>query len=242
MTDSNTSPNPNPSLAEKFKRRSKEAATFMGAVAILIPVGGKILDEGKLVACKHFIDCSVSSKPENQNRSDEIYSEKSIVEHESEFLGISIKYPIGLLSLDDTKQQMGKLHLVDKEQNTRVIISRIPRKINQGVIEEREKEAKTLSDSGQLITYKAPEKSENISNWYVISGIVDGDVFYTRRYFVRNEIISYEVRFPKSDQENMCNLSIYYEMNSNLIRNMIFMLFFSRHIFTSEITERMQSH
>ena len=70
-----------------------------------------------------------------------------------------------------------------------------------------------LSEMGQLekfgytITYIAPQKEKNWDNWYVISGLANGNVIYLKRWVVADDIISVEFSFQK-DQSAMYDVLI----------------------------------
>ena len=47
------------------------------------------------------------------------------------------------------------------------------------------------------LTYIAPEKGQNWSNWYVLSGINHGTELYFRRWYAEDSIVSREFMYPK---------------------------------------------
>ena len=48
-----------------------------------------------------------------------------------------------------------------------------------------------------ILTYIAPDKEENWSNWYVLSGVRRGSVFYYRRWYLPDSVVSMEFEYPK---------------------------------------------
>jgi hypothetical protein len=47
------------------------------------------------------------------------------------------------------------------------------------------------------VTYIAPEREQNWSNWYVLSGVNHGTEFYFRRWYCEDSIVSIEFMYAK---------------------------------------------
>jgi hypothetical protein len=54
-----------------------------------------------------------------------------------------------------------------------------------------------LTKMGYTLTYIAPERENNWSNWYVISGLKRGTEFYFRRWYSEDSVVSIEFMYPK---------------------------------------------
>jgi len=65
------------------------------------------------------------------------------------------------------------------------------------------------------VTYVAPEKEKNWTNWYVLSGLSNNTVIYIRRWYERDSIVSIEFFFPK-DQQPLYEVLIPY-MTQNFV-------------------------
>jgi hypothetical protein len=61
----------------------------------------------------------------------------------------------------------------------------------------RQSEIDTLTGLGFVVTYMAPEKDKNWTNWYVLSGLNHGTEFYFRRWYCNDGVVSMEFTYPK---------------------------------------------
>ena len=61
----------------------------------------------------------------------------------------------------------------------------------------RENEVAQLKKMNFSVTYVAPEKEQNWSNWYVLSGVNHGTEFYFRRWYCEDSIVSIEFMYAK---------------------------------------------
>src|SRR4029077_1209666 len=61
----------------------------------------------------------------------------------------------------------------------------------------RQNEIDDLKRMDFFLTYIAPEREENWSNWYVLSGVKHGTVFYFRRWLADDSVVSIEFVYPK---------------------------------------------
>ena len=139
---------------------------------------------------------------------------KFTVYHSSE-LKATFNYPSNILSLNDRKRNENQLFLQDGEGQIRV-------KINRGAIEDthdvklaREHELAALEKMNNTVTYVAPEKEKNWSNWYVLSGVSNNTVFYFRRWYEKDSILSMEFFFPKNQQP------LYEFLIPNMVQNFV---------------------
>ena len=107
----------------------------------------------------------------------------------------SVGFPSNILALDNTKRKERVLFL--RDGNGKVIVT-ISRKAldEKNVKIARETELASLR-SDYSVTYIAPEKEENWSNWYVLSGVGHGTEFYYRRWLCPDSIVSIEFEYAK---------------------------------------------
>ncbi|MDD9910248.1 MAG: hypothetical protein OXR62_11200 [Ahrensia sp.] len=208
---------PNHNWAVRVKDRSKEIAVALGAITILVPTVGALYGEVKEQLCLHVVECTpdeplVNTKPEQQQPvsptsnagtagGSEIESpQQKLQYYTSDVLRISFAFPEAILTLHNVDRFEGVISLLDSSANTRVVFRRKAAESLDDMAVQQDREAEALAQSGHVITYKAPEKAKNRSNWYVLSGLKDGNGFYYRRTLVGKEMVSYEVRYPKSQQ------------------------------------------
>lgn len=124
---------------------------------------------------------------------------KYSVYHSSD-LNITFSYPSNILSLSDRDRKENRLLLVDGEGRTRVKITRSGVGDPHEIRLARDQEVAALEKMNQTVTYVAPEKEKNWSNWYVISGLPNNTVFYFRRWIEKDSTVSIEFFFPKDQQ------------------------------------------
>ena len=62
----------------------------------------------------------------------------------------------------------------------------------------REQEIEDLKRMDYTLTYVAPEKEQNWSNWYVLSGVKRGTEFYFRRWYSDDSVVSLEFIYPRN--------------------------------------------
>jgi hypothetical protein len=111
-------------------------------------------------------------------------------------LGVVIVFPNNILTLDTTERKQRELTLRDRNGGVTVKISRTVRSEQKDVKMAREDEVAQLRKMDFNVTYIAPEKDQNWSNWYVLSG-VRGNEFYFRRWYCPDSIVSIEFNYPK---------------------------------------------
>jgi hypothetical protein len=130
--------------------------------------------------------------------------EPSYESYRSEELGVGIIYPTNVLSLDTTQRKQRVLLLRNAYGAALIKISRTTGISSADVRVERQKEVDDLRKMNFNLTYIAPEKEENWSNWYVLSGVRHGSVFYYRRWYTPESVVSMEFDYPK-DQALLFN-------------------------------------
>jgi hypothetical protein len=123
--------------------------------------------------------------------------EPSYESYKSEELGVAITYPTNFLSLDTTQHRQRVLLLRNAYGVALIKITRTVGVSGQDVRIERQKEIDELRKMNFTVTYIAPEKEENWSNWYVLSGVRHGSVFYYRRWYASESVVSMEFDYPK---------------------------------------------
>jgi hypothetical protein len=61
----------------------------------------------------------------------------------------------------------------------------------------RQNEVAELTRMNFTVTYIAPEKDHNWSNWYVLSGISHATEFHFRRWYTQDSVVSIEFMYAK---------------------------------------------
>jgi hypothetical protein len=117
--------------------------------------------------------------------------------YNSSDLGVTVAYPRNLFSLDTTERKERKLSLRDGDGQILVRVLRTDLPDHKDVKLGREKEIDELRKLNYTLTYIAPEKERNWSNWYVLSGVKHGTEFYFRRWYSDDSVVSIEFVYPK---------------------------------------------
>ena len=125
-------------------------------------------------------------------------TEPSYSVYNSAELGVTVVFPINILSLDTTERSQRKLSLRDGDGQRVVTITRTALPEQKDVKLARQKEVDELRKLNYTLTYIAPERDTNWANWYVVSGVSNGTVFYYRRWFCDDSVVSMEFAFPKA--------------------------------------------
>jgi TIR domain-containing protein len=112
-------------------------------------------------------------------------------------LAVTLVYPNNILTLDDTERMQSILTLRDHRGNVLVKITRLPLPGTNDPKVARQNEIASLKSMNFTITYMAPEKDSNWTNWYVLSGLGYGGEFYFRRWFLEDSQVSMEFTYPK---------------------------------------------
>jgi hypothetical protein len=112
-------------------------------------------------------------------------------------LGVAVTFPDNILTLDNTARAQRKLMLVDGDGLPVVVIKREALPDQTNVRLARENEDSALTRMNYKVTYRGPEKEENWSNWYVLSGVNYGSEFYYRRWYCDDSVVSIEFVYPK---------------------------------------------
>jgi hypothetical protein len=112
-------------------------------------------------------------------------------------LGVTVVFPNNIFSMDTTERAQRKLSLRDGEGRQIILISRTPLPAHRDIKTGRQEEVNELTKMGYTLTYIAPEKENNWSNWYVVSGVKRGTEFYFRRWYSEDSVVSMEFMYPK---------------------------------------------
>jgi hypothetical protein len=113
-------------------------------------------------------------------------------------LGVMIIFPNNILTLDTTEREQRQLILKDGNGQQVVKILRTALAERKDVKIAREDEVIQLKKMNFSLTYVAPEKEKNWSNWYVLSGVSHGTEFYFRRWYCPDSVVSIEFMYDKS--------------------------------------------
>jgi hypothetical protein len=111
-------------------------------------------------------------------------------------LGVTVAFPHNILSLDNTERIQRRLTLRDANGVPLIRISRTPLPGHKDITQGRQQEIDELAKSMYTVTYIAPEKAQNWSNWYVLSGVRHGTKFYFRRWYADDSVVSMEFIYP----------------------------------------------
>ncbi len=112
-------------------------------------------------------------------------------------LGVVVVFPNNIFTLDTTERKQRELSLRDGNGQAVVKISRTVLSEQKDVKIARENEVAQLKKMSYSVTYIAPEKEQNWSNWYVLSGVIRGTEFYFRRWQCPDSIVSIEFMYDK---------------------------------------------
>ncbi len=130
-------------------------------------------------------------------------------------LGLTVVFPNNILTLDNTQRLERKLTLRDGNGQPVVNVRKAALPESKDPKLGRQNEFNSLTGIGFVITYMAPEKDQNWTNWYVLSGINRGTEFYFRRWYCDDGLISMEFTYPK-DQAPLFD-SLVQPMTSQLV-------------------------
>jgi TIR domain len=116
--------------------------------------------------------------------------------YEAADLGVTFTYPRDVFFLNTTERRQGKIALANSDGVPVVTIRRNDLPAGANIKLAQQNEVDELKRNNVTPTYIAPEKEQNWSNWYVISGLSRGNVFYYRRWYTDDSIVSIEFFFP----------------------------------------------
>ncbi len=125
-------------------------------------------------------------------------------------LKITFSYPDNILSLNDRQRKQNVLLLQDGTGQVRLMITRKPYEDIHDVAMARDRESAALEKLGSAVTY---ERTLGIS--YVLSGVSNNTVFYFRRWFETDGIVSIEFTYP-IEQKPLYNILI-----NDMIKNFV---------------------
>ena len=106
-------------------------------------------------------------------------------------LGVTVVFPNNIVSLDNTQRRQRKLVFLDPQGVGLITVTRRDLPDHQDPKTGRENELAKLAAMNVVVTYIAPEKEQNWSNWYVLSGLDQGTEFYFRRWYTPDSIVMY---------------------------------------------------
>ncbi|MEO6014675.1 MAG: toll/interleukin-1 receptor domain-containing protein [Devosia sp.] len=117
--------------------------------------------------------------------------------YDSAELGFHIAFPEEVLDVDSSEVQQKRILLRDRSGQAAAIASRSDAlgEADARLAQQLEKDA--LLARGCTITYEAPQKQANWSNWFVVSGVCGADVYYLRRWYAGGSAVAMEFNFPK---------------------------------------------
>ena len=117
--------------------------------------------------------------------------------YRSQELELTVIFPNNIFTLDTTERMQRKLVLRDSDGQPTIKIMRTAVPEHRNVKLGRENEVSELTRMNFSVTYIAPEKEQNWSNWYVLSGINRGTEFYFRRWYCNDSVVSIEFMYAK---------------------------------------------
>jgi hypothetical protein len=123
-------------------------------------------------------------------------SEAPYDKYEARDLGVTFSYPRDVFFLNTTERRQGKVALANSDGVPVVTIRRSDLPGVADIKLAQQNEVNELKRNNFTPTYIAPEKEQNWSNWYVISGLSRGMVFYYRRWHAEDSVVSIEFFFP----------------------------------------------
>ena len=112
-------------------------------------------------------------------------------------LGVTVIYPNNIFTLDNTERKQRKLAFKDGDGQTLIRVLRTPIPEVRDPKLGRQNEITELMSMNFVLTYIAPEKDDNWTNWYVLSGLNHGTEFYFRRWYSDDSVVSMEFTYPK---------------------------------------------
>jgi TIR domain len=123
-------------------------------------------------------------------------AEVAFDKYEAADLGVTFTYPRDVFFLNTTERRQGKIALINSDGKPVVTIRRAALPAASDIKLAQQNEVDELKRNDFTPTYIAPEKEQNWSNWYVISGLSHGNVFYYRRWHTDDSVVSMEFFFP----------------------------------------------
>ena len=121
-------------------------------------------------------------------------------EFTSRELGINGVFPRNTLSLDDRQRKQQLLLFRDGNGTPIVKMFRTQAAGEDDPRAAQTTEVANLESQGYVVTSTAPQLEKNWSNWYVITGLKSGTVFYYRRWYQGDTIFSVEFAYPQQSQ------------------------------------------
>jgi hypothetical protein len=113
------------------------------------------------------------------------------VTYRSDILGVKFVYPMKQLSLDTTKEYLGRLPMFNQHGDPEAEICASPLPPNRDVAKGSLEEKRKLHASGHIITFGRTQK-----DLYVISGRqTDGLIYYVKRWYLTDRVLSMEFHY-----------------------------------------------
>lgn len=114
----------------------------------------------------------------------------------SKAMSLEFVYPMKQLTLDTTKEHLGRLPMFNQSGETEVEILADPTPPHRNPQEASADEQNKLRAAGYSITYTAPQIDLTRKNWYVIAGMApDGRRYYVRRWYFSSRVVSIEFHY-----------------------------------------------
>lgn len=109
-------------------------------------------------------------------------------------LGVTFDFPRNILLMDATEERNRKLTLTTMTGERVVTVTRELR-ADKDIKFDRQMEHNEFTKDGYLVTLDKPDNRS--ANWYVLSGAKDGSIFYVRRWYAADSVISMDFRYSK---------------------------------------------
>jgi hypothetical protein len=145
-----------------------------------------------VLACALAVSLFIHLSAQRKSSPEPAYSGYSSPE-----LGVGIIFPNNIFTLDTTERMQRRLVLRDGQGQPTIKILRTTIPEHRNVKLGRQNEVAELTRMNFTVTYIAPEKEQNWSNWYVLSGVSHGMEFYFRRWYLEDSVVSMEFMYAK---------------------------------------------
>jgi hypothetical protein len=159
---------------------SKRRFVRLGVISSLVIIGSI---GAFAYADRHYVDSAINCV--------RFGCDLNYVTYRSDILGVKFVYPMKQLSLDTTKEYLGRLPMFNQRGDTEAEICVSPMPPHFDVAKGSADEKRKLHASGNTITYSPAQK-----DWYVISGRQpDGLIYYVKRWYLTDRILSIEFHY-----------------------------------------------
>lgn len=170
------------------RRRAKTGVFGLGKSAPLVAAGvvATVLVAGVAIVGREYVT-------PNETKS---MTEARFDKYESRDLGVTFTFPRDVFFLNTTERRQGRIALMNSAGAPVVTIRRTDLPAATDVKVARQNEVEELKRNDATLTYIAPEEEHRWSNWYVISGLSHGNIFYYRRWHTEDSVVSIEFYYP----------------------------------------------